>query len=116
VRTTKSYASVPPFGERIETLANGPALDEQHEECPFSDGPGNECHGCREQRREEEMRAAGTAELHDEHGVVFGVAHWRWLHVGMRWCAHSLARPNVRTIGKTVAAVTRQLARKLETR
>lgn len=92
MRTTKSYASVPPFGAPIEELANGPALDEQR------------------------MRAEGTAELHDEYGVVFGVAHWRSGATGECWYAQATSDRTVRTRGKTVAAVTRQLARKLETR
>lgn len=92
MRATKSYASVPPFGERIETLANGPALDEQR------------------------MRAEGTAELHDEYGVVFGVAHWRPGTRGEAWFARATSNARVMTVGRTVAAVTRQLARKLEAR
>lgn len=91
-RPTQSYASVPPFGTPIEELANGPALDEQR------------------------MREKGTAVLFDESGASFGVAHWWPGPRGERWYAQATSDRTVRTRGKTVAAVTRQLARKLETR
>lgn len=90
-RTTASYASVPPFVERIESLANGPALDEQR------------------------MRDEGTAELHDDDGVVFGVADWRPGPSGERWYAKAVRYP-LFSVGVTVKDVTRRLRRKIEER
>lgn len=89
MRTTNSYAAAPPFGEPIEQLANGRSLDEQRH------------------------RERGTADLVDEHGVVFGVAIWR--AELSRWYAQS-AVGGVRTRGETVDEVSKRLRRKMEER
>lgn len=52
-RPTQSYASVPPFGEPIEQLANGPALDEQR------------------------MREQPVQDVFDDAGVFAGRIVWR---------------------------------------
>lgn len=91
-RTTASYASVPPFGEPIETLANGPSAEELR------------------------MRAEGTADLHGSNGVVFGVAVYRPGPDGDWWYARAAVGVPVMTRGETIDVVTKRLARKIEER
>lgn len=58
-------------------------------------------------------RKAGTVDLHDDDGVVFGVAHWRSGARGERWYARAKDNASIMTVGETVDAVTKQLQRKI---
>ena len=64
-RTTASYAATPPFGEPIEQLANGPALDEQR------------------------MREHPVQDVVDDAGVFAGRVVWR-AELGA-WCGADAA-------------------------
>lgn len=69
--------------------------------------------GLRQPTEEELARKAGTVDLHDDDGVVFGVAHYRAGPGGDRWYARAKDDASVMSIGQTVDAVTKQLQRKI---